>query len=275
MSQHVFQTDRIRTLIFCKKKPSVSDEEFSRYWLEEHSRVFMKHMGGKAGLIRYQQMHVNKRESARFKDMGVPVLEGYDGVVLFDLESFDQFTEHWSSPEYLSDVVPDEEKFCDRKSAILLRVKIASVFERDGESSTAGTISSPYHILEDRVRLFYVFRRKEGMTIEEMGKHWLEERTKLSLQKTQLGKEMIGWEQMHLAFPDPIVQFDESMSNPLPQWDGVALCDAPSFNSFLHPEDIKIRAEDNEKWLAPGTLLVLPVNIAKIIGKVTKPSHKE
>ncbi|KAK7051483.1 hypothetical protein VNI00_004457 [Paramarasmius palmivorus] len=197
--------------------------------------------------------------------MGVPVIEGYDGVVLWDVESFDKVTEIWSSAEYFSDVVPDEEKFCDRKDAILVRLNIVSINDRSSEFPIPRTAASLPLLQEDRARMVCIIKRKEGTTMDEMKKHWLGEHIKVS-SLTLLGKEMIKVEQNHLASPSPIVSFSEPPSDTaLPDWDGITLIDTPSFDTFLYPEDAKALGEDNAKWLAPGKLLMLPVNVATII----------
>jgi hypothetical protein len=48
--------DRVRVLAFIKKVDSVSKEEFSRYWAEEHSKIFMAMPIAKTNLLKYEQV---------------------------------------------------------------------------------------------------------------------------------------------------------------------------------------------------------------------------
>lgn len=48
--------DRVRVLAFIKKVDSVSKEEFSRYWVEEHSKIFMSMAIAKKNLLKYEQV---------------------------------------------------------------------------------------------------------------------------------------------------------------------------------------------------------------------------
>ena len=62
--------------------------------------------------------------------MGFPVSE-YDGLVIFDAVSFEKINEILVSKEYNEIVVPDEEKFLDRKKYIAFPGKVVTVFEND------------------------------------------------------------------------------------------------------------------------------------------------
>ncbi|KAK1220225.1 hypothetical protein PQX77_017024, partial [Marasmius sp. AFHP31] len=84
---NTLRTDRVRTVVFLKKREDITIEEFSRYWLDNHSKVLLDFARGKKGIIKYEQLHVNQAKKYRLIKMGVPVLD-YDGVVLFDSESF-------------------------------------------------------------------------------------------------------------------------------------------------------------------------------------------
>ncbi|ESK92395.1 glyoxalase family protein [Moniliophthora roreri MCA 2997] len=261
-ARHTIRTDRVRILIFFERNPSISYEEFGQYWLHEHSKVFTRYAEGKKGLIKYEQLHINQEEKARLKDLGFPVLEGYDGVVLFDLESFDHISAIWSSPEYFSVVAPDEAKFCNRKTAIMVRLKVATIVDREKVSQTKST---SYYVREDSSRMMVVVSRKEGMSAEEFTEFALGEHARVLCEDTQMGKELIKYDQLNLVFPDPISRLDEVSSVPLPEWDGLEILDAPSFDSFLHPQDLKLYSESDAKWTVPGKCFRLPVNVATII----------
>ncbi|KAK7051501.1 hypothetical protein VNI00_004475 [Paramarasmius palmivorus] len=231
MSQSTFLTDRVRILIFFKKNHSLSDDEFKRYWLEEHSLAFKKFIEGKTGLIKCTSTNKSCRGSNRWvtstcwKTMTI-----------------------WTSAEYFSDVVPVEEKFYDRKSAIIVRLNIVPMMDRSNEFPTpARTETSPL-LREDRVRMVCALQRKQGMTMDEMTKYWSGGHISAT-SGTRLVKEIITGEQNHLVFPNPIVSLDKSVNMPLPTWDGFTLVDTPSLDTFLYPEDAKTMTEDRAKFL--------------------------
>jgi len=51
-----FRTDRVRLVALVKKLDSVSTEEFSRYWVEEHSKVFLSVPIVQTNLLKYEQV---------------------------------------------------------------------------------------------------------------------------------------------------------------------------------------------------------------------------
>ncbi|EEB95459.1 hypothetical protein MPER_05572 [Moniliophthora perniciosa FA553] len=113
--------------------------------------------------------------------------------------------------------------------------------------------------------MIVAFPRNEERSAEEFTKFALGERARLLCDDTQMGKELIKYDQLHLVFPDPISRLDEAASIPLPEWDGLELLDAPSFDSFLRPQDLKLYSENDAKWTDPGKCFRLPVNVATII----------
>src|ERR1700742_1834045 len=77
-------------MIFCLRRlPSISAEEFSRYWREEHAPLFKQYADALA-VRRYTQSH---RLPGRLNDAvrdhrGAP--EGYDGVAEVWFDSFEE-----------------------------------------------------------------------------------------------------------------------------------------------------------------------------------------
>ncbi|ESK92396.1 ethyl tert-butyl ether degradation [Moniliophthora roreri MCA 2997] len=257
--QYTSRTDRVRILILLEKKHSLSTEEFQHYFLNVHSKIVAKFAEGKDGLIKYEQLHVNQEERAFIKDMGQTV-PNYDGVTLFDFESFDKFEAFFSSSEYISDIGSDIERFLHTTTALVLRLNIVPIIDPEVHVSRL----SLNQISKDRATALFGFTRKEGISREEMRTHWLNSHAKVVCSETRMGREIIKYEQLHLATECPIRRLNES-SMDLPNWDGLALIHAPSFQTFRHLEDVKALAKDNAKFLAPGKLWVLPVNSATII----------
>ncbi|KAK7051500.1 hypothetical protein VNI00_004474 [Paramarasmius palmivorus] len=256
----------VRILVFFTKNPllSDSDEEFERYRLDIHARAFAELVEDKKGkgLVRYEQLHINSEEQAKLKAWGLPVLEGYDGIDSFDFESLEQFHELWSCPEYASNVVPEEKKFMIRETALVLCLSVASlaVVNREPKNQPVSV-----GIRQDRARMLFGFRRKEGMRIEEMKEHWVEH-ARLACEDTRMGQEVTKYDRLIFTAPDMIKHVVESSAiRPLPEWDGLAQLDAPSFEAFKHPEDAEPLNADVAKWQAVDKMFMLPVNVATII----------
>ena len=53
----------------------------------------------------------------------------YDGLAIFDAVSFDKIREVFEDKEYNEVVVPDEEKFLDRKRALVWPSQIVDIFD--------------------------------------------------------------------------------------------------------------------------------------------------
>uniref|UniRef100_A0A0W0FJ65 EthD domain-containing protein n=1 Tax=Moniliophthora roreri TaxID=221103 RepID=A0A0W0FJ65_MONRR len=260
-TQYTSRTDRVRILILLEKKPSLSTEEFQEYFLNVHSKIFAKFAEGKEGLIKYEQLHVNQEEKALLKDMGQPVPD-YDGALLLDFESFDKFEALFSSPEYISIVGSDMDRFVHTTTALVLRLNIVPIINPEEHVPK----SSLNQIRKDRVAILFVFTRKEGMSLKEMKKHWFSH-ANLVCNETRMGKEL------HPATDSPIKRLDASSSTDVPDWDGFGLFHAPSFATFRHPEDGQALVEDCVKFQAPGKSLALPVNVATIIGGGVTLNH--
>ncbi|EEB95489.1 hypothetical protein MPER_05536 [Moniliophthora perniciosa FA553] len=199
-------------------------------------------------------MHINLAEKAKLKGLGLAVLEGYDGVALFDLDSFDDSSALWSTEEYFSVVLPDEEKFIDRATSLVFRFNLATVVD---------SVAIPsYDIRKDTARMLLLFARREGTSMAEFTESVLNEHAEFLKKGTQMGEEITKYEQLHLAFPlEPIKTLDELSSFPR-EWDGVEIIDASSYDSLLRL--LKSFAEDNS---ALGRAYLLPLNVATVIDK--------
>ena len=67
-------------LVFClRRRDDVSEEEFHRYWLEEHGPLVRKHAEA-LGIRRYQQVHQVLPEFSRALGAGRGAPEAFDGV---------------------------------------------------------------------------------------------------------------------------------------------------------------------------------------------------
>ncbi|KAJ8085200.1 hypothetical protein PM082_003994 [Marasmius tenuissimus] len=254
------RADRVRILIFVKRKEGTTQEEFDRYWLHEHSKLYSKFVANKKNPLIYEQLHVNQEEREKMKKHGVPVLN-YDGVVSFDVDSFQGF-EDVLDDEYWNVIVPDEAEFSNREACVIARVKVAPVvpFEED----KAGLPDK--EVRKNRGRMLIVFERKEGLSDEEFTKAWLHTHPDV-IKTTPLGKKVIKYDQCHMAQPLQAFEDPKDGEASVPKWSGIAAVDVPSFADFNDPETAKALVEDEVKWQAPGTRKLLPIDVARIIDR--------
>ncbi|KAJ8085304.1 hypothetical protein PM082_004099 [Marasmius tenuissimus] len=275
---NTLRTDRVRTVIFLKKREDITIDEFSQYWLDNHSKVLLDFARGKKGIIKYEQLHVNQAEKSRLKKMGVPVLD-YDGVVLFDFESFDAMNTAFNTDDYTRKVVPDELKFIDREKCIVCRLNIASIVDTDEDLNIAaqmGSASSAYlrpptKLRKDRSRVIFTFNAKPGV---DLSKAWLQGHAEV-VKSTPLGESMIKYEQLHPAKRiTRLVRADSSDHSAIeiPSWDGLALIDVPRFDAFQDSKAEQMLAKDNSRWQVPGSMHMLPVDVATIIDTDVVPA---
>ncbi|KAI0700881.1 hypothetical protein BC835DRAFT_1265684 [Cytidiella melzeri] len=124
------QPERVRISVLFYPAPHVSNEQFRRYWLQEHGRTFMSLDIVKKNLTKYEQFHfdidVNSNLSAAMNTAPSP----YWGMCVFEAESYEKITEVLSHPEYTRVVFPDEKNFIDRGRSQVISGKFVTVFER-------------------------------------------------------------------------------------------------------------------------------------------------
>ncbi|KAK5676904.1 hypothetical protein LTS10_010668 [Elasticomyces elasticus] len=109
----------IRLTILIRKLPSISTEEFNKYWSDSHPSTFLSVPIVQEKLIKYQQFHASHPFSAGLKTHGLPVAD-YDGGAEFWAETYEDMMAVFQDPEYERIVVPDEMKFLDREKAVMM-----------------------------------------------------------------------------------------------------------------------------------------------------------
>ncbi|KAF5385131.1 hypothetical protein D9615_000970 [Tricholomella constricta] len=123
-----FRTDRVRVIVFLKRKPGLTKEEFSRYWQGPHAELFMSLDIVKKNVIKYEQAHVNDKYITAPQAMGLTAPD-WDGLVVLDGESYDKLFEIFLSEEYARIVAPDEEHFIDRPKCQILPLDLFTAIE--------------------------------------------------------------------------------------------------------------------------------------------------
>jgi len=118
--------DRVRIISFVKKRDDLSQEEFERKWLQ-HAAIFRSIAIVKKNVFKYEQMHKNHEA---YKSMP-GTAPHCDGIVLFELESFEKFFAIFEDEEYKNVVVPDELTFIDRPKCTILPMNFATPIDRE------------------------------------------------------------------------------------------------------------------------------------------------
>ncbi|RDB24419.1 hypothetical protein Hypma_008456 [Hypsizygus marmoreus] len=124
-----FAKDRVRLLIFMKRKEGLTREQFSRHWLDPHAKLFMSLESFKANVTKYEQLHANEAYRDAPKAMGL-IAPDWDGLVHLEGESYEKLFAVFLSEEYAQIVAPDEENFIDRAKCQILPLDLAPMFER-------------------------------------------------------------------------------------------------------------------------------------------------
>ncbi|KAG5644109.1 hypothetical protein DXG03_009128 [Asterophora parasitica] len=128
MSGVPFRTDRVRLIVFLKRRSDLTREEFSHYWNGPHAELFLSLDIVKKNVIKYEQAHVNDKFVKAPLALGLTESD-WDGLVVLDGESYEKLFEVFSSEEYAKIVAPDEENFLDRAKVQILPLDLVTVFE--------------------------------------------------------------------------------------------------------------------------------------------------
>ncbi|KAI0829731.1 hypothetical protein BC628DRAFT_1408560 [Trametes gibbosa] len=125
------RTDRVRLVVLMAPKPGLSFEEFDRYWLDVHAKVFSSIAIAERNLLKYEQFHLDPtyhdvvaaqtlaKSQTRFR-----------GIAVFEATSLDKIFEIFQDEEYLRVVVPDEHKFFDHENAQILAGPFATIIDK-------------------------------------------------------------------------------------------------------------------------------------------------
>ncbi|EEB96068.1 hypothetical protein MPER_04860, partial [Moniliophthora perniciosa FA553] len=104
MATPTLRKDRVRLVVFVKRKAGMSFEDWSNYFLKTHGPIFLNTQIAKQNLIRYEQLHVNQAAKQLFEAAGYKVPE-FDGVVVFEAESYEKIVATITSEEWFREVI--------------------------------------------------------------------------------------------------------------------------------------------------------------------------
>jgi uncharacterized protein (TIGR02118 family) len=103
-------------MVYCLRcLPGISEEEFHRYWLEQHGPL-VRSIAKDMGIMRYVQAHTVQTPMNEILQRSRELSEAYDGVAELWWESEDQMVDALSSPEGIeaqTRLTDDEATFID------------------------------------------------------------------------------------------------------------------------------------------------------------------
>ncbi|KAI1796519.1 hypothetical protein LXA43DRAFT_987989 [Ganoderma leucocontextum] len=122
--------DRVRLAVLMAPKPGLSFEEFDRYWLDVHAKVFSSIAIVKRNLLKYEQFHLDPKYNDLVAAQSLARSKSpFRGIAIFEATSLDKIFEIFQDEEYLRAVVPDELNFFDHENAQILAGPFATIID--------------------------------------------------------------------------------------------------------------------------------------------------
>ncbi|KAJ7624329.1 hypothetical protein DFH06DRAFT_1230187 [Mycena polygramma] len=131
------RTDRVRLVLLVKRKPGVSKEEFTRHWTEIHGPLFTGLDIVKKNLLKYEQAHRNDKMSESLQAGGLPGAE-WDGMAIFEGESYEKVMEVVNSDEFKNKIIPDADNFMDVPQIQYIPLDLVTPVEKAPSATTKG-----------------------------------------------------------------------------------------------------------------------------------------
>ncbi|MCC5858862.1 MAG: EthD domain-containing protein [Ectothiorhodospiraceae bacterium] len=125
-------------LVYCvRKRPEMSRDAFSRYWLERHGPLVQRYAGA-LGVSRYVQSHLQEpvENEAILKSRGLA--EPYDGIAELWWDDMETYRAHAHSPaarEARRALLEDEAAFIDFAHSRLFMTREHVIFDAQEDSS--------------------------------------------------------------------------------------------------------------------------------------------
>ncbi|VUC37560.1 unnamed protein product [Clonostachys rosea] len=124
--------NRVCSIAFLKKKPSLTHEEFYHHWSQIHGPLVKPWME-KHGITGYLQVHATpqlndssattplgpEREKSQGEEGEDDPLGGFDGAAVIEAASWDALVGAFEDEYYRDVIAKDEERFLDRQAGVL------------------------------------------------------------------------------------------------------------------------------------------------------------
>jgi hypothetical protein len=120
----------VKLVCFLKRRPGTTLEEFYEHWEGIHGPLIRDTPELARHIVRYEQHR-------RVPAPSWAGTEGFDGITIQWLESFDEFLAFTNEPAYAELVAPDEERFLDRDHLVWMITEEPTVTIDGPISSTA------------------------------------------------------------------------------------------------------------------------------------------
>ena len=186
----------LRITFLLRRRPSLSHDEFHRYWLEEHGPLVASH-ARRLGALRYVQVHTLRDEAALTAAAGMARARGgmepiYDGVAEVWFESRAAFMAAASSTAgraAAAALVEDEAKFIDLpNSPLWLGHEYPQV-----NPTPENLVATPRSGL---VKLYFPLRMKPTLPLGEAHEHWYANHGPL-IRRQAAGSGILRYLQVH------------------------------------------------------------------------------
>ena len=221
----------IKSVVFFKRKPGMSVEDFQAYWRERHAAV----VATLPGVRRYVQSHTRPAIYRRRE----PVYDGIAELWNDDLDALRAMTRH---PHYQA-VRADEANFID--------------------AATMGGLVAREHVIKDgaappgAVKNVEFVTRRPDLTVEAFQRHWREVHGPIAAAIPVVRRYV----QSHVL--------PETYARRTPPYDGIAVTWFDSTDAMRHSattvEYVRTRA-DEPNFIAPGDVPVILTTEHVIIG---------
>ncbi|KII93017.1 hypothetical protein PLICRDRAFT_170815 [Plicaturopsis crispa FD-325 SS-3] len=120
------RTDRVRMLVFLKRKEGTSKEEFTHHWLNVHGPLYASLPIVKRNILKYEQIHP---DDAQAQALGI-ASSAHDGVVIIEAESVEKIMEVEQDAEFRRLAAPDNEKFLDTSATQYVSTRYATFLDQ-------------------------------------------------------------------------------------------------------------------------------------------------
>jgi len=88
-----------KMLMFIKKRPDISDEQFHEHWRTVHADLSCSAPDWGVHVVRYVQLHQTSADKEALKKLGMDVLD-FDGMGELHVKSLDDWVQFSSSPVF-------------------------------------------------------------------------------------------------------------------------------------------------------------------------------
>ncbi len=206
----------IKVITMMKRREGLTPEEFNRYWNEKHiplaQRVIPDHLAPEKYILNH---------AVRFGDAFDPSFDGIGALCFSDRQRFQEWKEWFLSDEGRI-LREDELHFVDPGTKISL-VGEERVIVEEKEFRGRGRASGE---AGEAVKLMAMLKRRDGMSLEEFGRHWHEDHGPMAVRvipdavriRRYVQNHMVGISEEEEPFFDGIVEFCLEGMDSLEAW---------------------------------------------------------